>query len=116
MNTRKTLLIATLIVLPTVRGREIHAQSLELTLARLGSSKTDTAKESALYALLKLGAKEQFPVCSSNATIQIRQALITALEKENDLFQAGNVSSGSQGYSETETEYYANLISDVLGI
>jgi hypothetical protein len=111
MTTRKTFLIAALTILAALHGREMPAQSLELTLARLRTSQTDTAKENALYDLLNLGVKEQFPVCSPSADRQIRRALIVALEKENNL-----VNSGAGPFSETEMEYYANVIGCVASL
>ena len=116
MNTGKTLLIAAFSVLPALNGREIRAQSLDLTLARLKTSQIDTAKESALYALLKLGASERFPVCSPEAAAQIKGTLITALEQENEVWHSADASTGSLRLSETESEYYAHLVSCVASL
>lgn len=115
MKTRKTLLAA-LILVPTLRGKEVHAQSLALALVRLGASQTDTAKENALNALLDLGMKEQVPVCSPNASTQIKRALIKALEAENEVILNGARKAGLLNFSESETEYYASVIGCVAAL
>lgn len=111
MNPNKTFLIAVVTILPILGGRQMEGQSLELTLARLRSSQADTAKASAFSDLVSLGSKGKFPVCSPEASIQIRQALITALGKENLI-----VHGGAARLSETETEYYASVIGCVAAL
>lgn len=104
MTISKAFLVGALLIASTFRVREAQAQSLESTLTRLRTSQVDTAKENAFSALLSLGAKDQFAVCSPTASISIRRALIFALSKENDFLDAGGP------LSEVDTEYYAKLI------
>lgn len=81
-----------------------------MVLVRLRNSQTDTAEENALNALRSLSIRHQFPICSPAARLQIKQALIMALEKENLLFHQQPVATPSGHYTETETEFYANVI------
>jgi HEAT repeat protein len=111
MNTYRTFLIAALTILQVVPGGEMETQSLEMNLARLTTSQTDTAKANAFSDLLNRGRKEGFSICAPVGSIQIRQALITALEKENVV-----VHSEAAPLSETETEYYANIIGCVAAL
>lgn len=116
LTKRKGFLIAALIHLPLFYGSELHGQSLTSTLARLESSRTDTAKDNAFTELLSLGSKDQFPVCSPQASVQIKRALTTALRKENGMFQDGGGYPSPRGYSEVETEHYANLVGCVAAL
>jgi hypothetical protein len=90
----------------------LAAQSLEASLSRLAQAKSDIAKSNALMDLENLGRTENFPVCSPNASAQIKRALIRALEKENGVIYNPVVGS----LSETETEYFANLIGCVASL
>jgi HEAT repeat protein len=90
----------------------LSAQSLEKSLSRLTQAKSDTARSNALVDLGSLGRTDNFPVCSPNASAPIKRALIKALEKENEVIYSAAVGS----LSETETEYFANLIGCVAAL
>jgi len=115
MNASRILVVA-MTAFSLLKGREVQAQSLALTLDGLRTSQIDTAKERALSDLLKLGTKEGFPVCSPDATPQVRRGLIEALVNENELLRADRPNIPVKGFSETETDYYANLIGCVASL
>lgn len=102
---------AALLVLLTIPC-PVTAQSLGMRLSHLSESKSDTAKWNALTDLLNRGHRDNFAVCSSNADAQIKRTLIRALEKENGVIY----SAAAGSLSETESEYYANLIGCVASL
>jgi hypothetical protein len=104
MKSQTKFLVAVTVLFMVVPPR-VHGQSVDLLLSRLASSKTDTARARAFSELVEFGNNARRPTCSPQAAAQVRRALIDALEKENNL-----VHNPSAELSETDTEYYADLI------
>ncbi len=89
-------------------GSPASAQSVALTLRQLQSD-VDSVRENAFARLTILGNTGAHATCSPTASDEIARGLIRGLEKESFFIH-------SKRSSETETEYYANLIGCVAGL
>ena len=87
------------------------AQSVTANVARLNAARSDTAKERAFLSLLSHARAQRVPVCAPEAQHSVRTVLISLLERENAL-----IHNGKGAVSESEMEFYANLIGCVASM
>jgi hypothetical protein len=122
VNVLKAIVPVILIAVSAFSAQKARAQSLAATLERIANSKVDTVKERALLALITIGRRDKVGICSPNASVEVRRALIAALARENDVvhgrvaYRSATSPRGGSRLSESEMEYYANLIGCVAGL
>ena len=112
MFIQSRILVAVLAITIWPHSPSLEARSLASNLAALQSDDAHT-RITGLNRLDDLSRKRGWPLCSPQASSQVKHGLIAALEKENHFALAG--APGSMDEEEAD-EYYPSLIGCVAGL
>jgi hypothetical protein len=105
-------LVAALVITGSPFSPSLEAQSVASNLAALQSDDAHT-RVTGLNRLDDLSRKQGWPLCSPQASSQVKQGLIAGLDKENHFVRTG--APGSMDEEEAD-EYYPSLIGCVAGL